>query len=199
MKCLNCGKEGRKAQDCRSPQLEKSERPCFVCNKKGHLARDCPSKSGANAGAGVPAKACHFGCLEVVLEPRPPPAKPVATRNVFTALTEDNEDYPDVETAACRKEPGKKIRSPRPKAEKVSQKAIAKAKRIQEAIDELEMEKAIALNRSPHVHPHPSSTSTSSTTSSTRPSTKTTSTSSTTSSTRPSTKTTTRPFYEDYQ
>ena len=42
MTCVNCGRKGHAASECREGRKEKSERPCFTCNKPGHLAREKP-------------------------------------------------------------------------------------------------------------------------------------------------------------
>ena len=31
MSCVNCGKKGHSAADCRGAKLERDKRPCFVC------------------------------------------------------------------------------------------------------------------------------------------------------------------------
>jgi hypothetical protein len=38
-KCRKCGKQGHKADDCRS-----NNKVCFECGKEGHFARECPDK-----------------------------------------------------------------------------------------------------------------------------------------------------------
>ena len=52
-KCANCGKPGHKAQECRGPKRERSERTCFTCGKPGHEARFCPEKKDAPAKEGM--------------------------------------------------------------------------------------------------------------------------------------------------
>ena len=41
MSCINCGKKGHAAAECRSAPVDKANRPCFVCGKKGHIAKNC--------------------------------------------------------------------------------------------------------------------------------------------------------------
>ena len=41
LSCINCGKKGHRAKDCRGPPKSREERPCFKCQKTGHIARDC--------------------------------------------------------------------------------------------------------------------------------------------------------------
>ena len=52
LKCVNCSKEGHRAQDCRAPKREVGKRPCFNCGEEGHLARDC-KKPPAKPAMGV--------------------------------------------------------------------------------------------------------------------------------------------------
>ena len=44
MRCVNCGRKGHEAKDCRQKQNEKKDRPCFECGGIGHEARNCPQK-----------------------------------------------------------------------------------------------------------------------------------------------------------
>ena len=44
--CSNCGKVGHTAANCRSPYMQRSERPCFNCGKVGHERRNCPQLRG---------------------------------------------------------------------------------------------------------------------------------------------------------
>ena len=47
MSCINCGRKGHSAQECREEKKEKGEIPCFTCGKTGHEARNCPNKTAA--------------------------------------------------------------------------------------------------------------------------------------------------------
>ena len=39
MSCINCGRNGHAASECRQAKVEKGDRPCFTCGKTGHEAR----------------------------------------------------------------------------------------------------------------------------------------------------------------
>ena len=41
LSCINCGKKGHRAKDCRGAPKSREERPCFKCQKTGHIAGDC--------------------------------------------------------------------------------------------------------------------------------------------------------------
>jgi len=43
--CVNCGKKGHIAADCRGPKVDREKRPCFTCGQTGHIARACPNKA----------------------------------------------------------------------------------------------------------------------------------------------------------
>ena len=47
IQCVNCGRKGHPASECRQPRKEKGERPCFTCGKVGHEARNCQDKPAA--------------------------------------------------------------------------------------------------------------------------------------------------------
>ena len=49
MSCINCGRKGHAASECRQAKVEKSDRPCFTCGKTGHEARMCPNKPAQRA------------------------------------------------------------------------------------------------------------------------------------------------------
>ena len=49
MSCINCGRKGHAASECRQAKVEKGDRPCFTCGKTGHEARMCPNKPAARA------------------------------------------------------------------------------------------------------------------------------------------------------
>ena len=69
MSCVNCGKKGHMARDCRQARHEeKSKRPCFVCGKPGHLARDCRDKPNAlkMLENGEYRQPVFLGCVEAV-------------------------------------------------------------------------------------------------------------------------------------
>ena len=66
--CVNCGRKGHMAADCRQPRAEMGKRPCFNCGKTGHLARACPEKKAAIkaiTNGDIP-KAAFLGCVQVV-------------------------------------------------------------------------------------------------------------------------------------
>ena len=140
MQCINCGKPGHKAAECRAPKADLSERPCFKCGKPGHMSRDCKAKPGP-AVAGKNVGTYHFGCLEV--EPVP------SSCNTFAALFDDDHDFPEAELDehdVSRVKPG--LKGPRPKAAKPSQKELAKARKLKVQADDEELAKALAANRS---------------------------------------------------
>ena len=53
-KCVNCGKPGHKAAECKAPE----SRTCFLCGTKGHIATACAqhykNKAGAASGSAPP-------------------------------------------------------------------------------------------------------------------------------------------------
>ena len=49
MSCINCGRKGHAASECRQAKVEKGARPCSTCGKTGHEARMCPQKPAARA------------------------------------------------------------------------------------------------------------------------------------------------------
>ena len=49
MSCINRGRKGHAASECRQAKVEKGDRPCFTCGKSGHEARNCPNKPAARA------------------------------------------------------------------------------------------------------------------------------------------------------
>ena len=52
--CINCGKEGRRATECKAPRVDVKEMPCFKCGKEGHMAMHCknPPMAGAKLCVG---------------------------------------------------------------------------------------------------------------------------------------------------
>ena len=64
-KCVNCGKEGHLAADCRGPKRELGQRPCFICGKTGHIARDCkePKTPGPRAAHVAETGQASLPCL----------------------------------------------------------------------------------------------------------------------------------------
>ena len=56
MTCVNCGRKGHAASECREGKNKKAERPCFTCGKPGHEARHCPNRDAVpRRGADVKA------------------------------------------------------------------------------------------------------------------------------------------------
>ena len=49
MSCINCGRKGHAASECRQARVEKGDRPCFTSGKTGHEARMCPQKPAPRA------------------------------------------------------------------------------------------------------------------------------------------------------
>ena len=57
LSCVNCGRKGHIAAECRQEKKDFKLRPCLKCQKPGHLARDCKEpavKLVGEAGAHVP-------------------------------------------------------------------------------------------------------------------------------------------------
>ena len=52
--CLNCGKWGHMARNCRARRAPPITVTCFNCGKRGHLARNCRSKQQGNGQGGTP-------------------------------------------------------------------------------------------------------------------------------------------------
>ena len=68
MSCVNCGRNGHMAADCRQPKVGMGKRTCFNCNKPGHLARNCPEKKAAIkaiTNGDIP-KAAFLCCVQIV-------------------------------------------------------------------------------------------------------------------------------------
>ena len=112
--CVNCGKKGHMASECRGVRVDTKDRPCFNCGEKGHLARNCPKPKAVNqveasAEANVPRRA--IVCMVEARErPMPQPAvmadyikkgkmsKATTSTNRFRPLTlEDVEFWQDVQ------------------------------------------------------------------------------------------------------
>ena len=53
MSCVNCGRKGHVAADCRQPKFDRKDQPCFVCGKKGHQARNCPDRPDKPAAKAI--------------------------------------------------------------------------------------------------------------------------------------------------
>ena len=65
-RCLNCGSDKHRSQDCPKGRLEPNLRPCFNCGKPGHVTANCPLKKlkgGLNSVEESRQCAEWLGCL----------------------------------------------------------------------------------------------------------------------------------------
>ena len=53
-KCVNCGKPGHEAANCRGPKRERGARPCSNCGATGHISKECRKPRFALAVATEP-------------------------------------------------------------------------------------------------------------------------------------------------
>ncbi len=76
-KCVNCGKAGHMAAQCRLPKREPGERPCFGCGEVGHVSANCPKRSRPlKVLTTSPGGPVSFGCIEVVTPAAAGPEQP---------------------------------------------------------------------------------------------------------------------------
>lgn len=98
-KCINSGRTGHRAAECRQPKRDTSQRPCFNCGKPGHQADQCPERTNKAANLAAGGEKLSFA-LCVSSEQ----GYTVTTRNRYSALTEDeeNSEVPQTESAIGR-------------------------------------------------------------------------------------------------
>uniref|UniRef100_Q6S892 Gag polyprotein n=2 Tax=Human immunodeficiency virus type 1 TaxID=11676 RepID=Q6S892_HV1 len=80
VKCLNCGKEGHIARNCRAPR----KKGCWKCGKEGHQMKDCTERQANFLGKIWPS---HKGRPGNFLQARPEPTAPPAESFKFEETT----------------------------------------------------------------------------------------------------------------
>ena len=92
IRCVNCGRPGHTAPECRQKQVDKKDRPCFECGECGHEARACPKKRARQQQQRKDVRAVETAEPQLrptltvsIVEPRHGPARQAVTVGSFVA------------------------------------------------------------------------------------------------------------------
>ena len=83
LKCVNCGKTGHTAVECRGAKVDREKRHCFNCGKTGHLAKDCASAKARPANMVEQAHGQGGDCYALCVTAEDDAAWPTACQQGF--------------------------------------------------------------------------------------------------------------------